>query len=609
MPEQKERILHFKSPLGDKRCAINALSGCERLNALYSFDVTLVADQEPVAPDELLGEDVTVTIKYSGIERKLHGIVCEFNEVDPVGDNVFEYQVVVVPRLWLLGLSSHNRLFEEKDAVEIVKQVVQESCQMATETANLKSYRKREICAQLGETDLQFVTRLLAEEGIAYYFKHTEGDCKLVLSGGMNGFQTCSPASYPYNERDTSPWKHRVSRFKRAGRLCTGKLVSTDYGEYTPSNPLQVEATSKVSPKKMRPGEMALHGGHDFERSGSGRNLPKGSSKDQARRWLDGMEADGAEFTGESGAPSFTAGYKYELEDEPVSSGGETQFLLTEVTHTASEGYDQESYYANGFRCVACSNSMAFTPAPPSERPRVWGPQTARVIEVRNPEMAGVHAEVKVQFPWNTDQSSCWARVAQLYAGNKWGSYFVPDIDQEVLVEYVNGDPDRPVVVGAVYNEDNQIPPYTKWQSGIRTRSGDYNELRFDDNPGSEEVYFQAGKDHNFLVNNDEKGEVGNDEALKVANNQDVDVGRDQRVEVGSNVEYKAGQKIHIDAGTEILLEAGMSITLKVGGSTLKVDNTGVTIEGTMIKVKGNALTDISSSAILNLKGALTKIN
>jgi type VI secretion system secreted protein VgrG len=609
MPEQKGRILHFQSPLGDKRCAINALSGYERLNELYSFDITLVADQDPVAPDELLGEDVTITITHADIERKLHGVVCEFTEVDPVGDNVFEYRVVVVPRLWLLGLCSHNRLFEDKDAVDIVKQVVQESCQMAIETANLKTYRKREVCCQFGETDLDFVTRLLAEEGIAYYFKHTKGDCKLVLSGGMDGFQNCSPASYPYNERNTSPWKHRVSRFKQAGRLCTGKLVSTDYGEYAPSSPVDVEAKSKVTPKKMRPGEMAVHGRHDFERSGDGRNLPKGSCTEQTKRWLHGMEADGAEFNGESGAPSFIAGYKYELEDVPVSAGGETQFLLTEVTHSASEGYDQDASYSNSFRCVACSNSMAFTPEPPLDRPRVWGPQTAKVVEVRNPEAPGAHGEVKVQFPWNTQQSSCWARVAQLYAGNKWGGFFIPDIDQEVLVEYVNGDPDRPVVVGAVYNEDNQIPPYTKWQSGIRTRSDEYNELRFDDNPGSEEVYFQAGKDHNFLVQHDESGEIGNDETLKVGNNQEIEIGTDQKIDVGSNVKYEAGQKINIKAGTDIVMEAGMSITLKVGGSEIKIDNTGVTIEGTMINIKGKAMTEVTGSAMLTLKGGLTKIN
>ena len=125
MPEQKGRILHFQSPLGDKRCAITALSGYERLNDLYAFDLTLVADKDAITPDELLGENVTITIEHADIKRKAHGVVCEFTEIDPLGDNTFAYRVSVVPRLWLLGLSSHNRLFEEKDAVAIVKQVVQ----------------------------------------------------------------------------------------------------------------------------------------------------------------------------------------------------------------------------------------------------------------------------------------------------------------------------------------------------------------------------------------------------------------------------------------------------------------------------------------------------
>jgi type VI secretion system secreted protein VgrG len=600
MPVQESRILHFKSPLGETRCGITALSGYERLNELYSFDVTLVADQDPVTPQELLGEDVVITLVHADIERSLHGVVCEFNEVDPVGDNVFEYQVKVVPRLWLLGLSSHNRLFENRDAVDIVKQVVDESCGLAIETSNLKTYCRREICCQFGETDLEFVLRLLAEEGIAFYFKHTPDSCTLVLCGGMGGFLSCTPESYPYNERNSGAWKVQVSRFKRAGRLCTGKLVSTDYGEYIPKDPVEVEAVSKA-PKLSRPGEMALHGAHNFESPSDDRQLPNKACLDQVKRWQFGLEAGGAQFSGESGAPSFTAGHTYSLEDEPMSSGGEVQFLLTEVIHTATEGYDQDAYYENSFRCVACSDAMAFTPAPPRERPRVWGPQTATVVEVKDPKVKGAHADVKVKFPWDAAHNSCWARVAQLYAGEEWGGFFVPDVGHEVLVEYINGDPDRPVVVGAVYNEGNKIPPYTKTQSGIRTRSKDYNELRFDDKSGSEEVYFQAGKDHNFLIKNDEKGEVGHDQTLEVKN--------DQKVDIGNNQSVKVAKKIDVTAGTDVVITANKSITLKVGGSVIKIDNKGVSIDGTIIGIKGNATTEVSAGAMLTLKGGLTKIN
>ena len=616
-------ILVFGSPLGEKRCSPVALNGKERLNGLFHFDLTLVAHDDPIAPEELLGEEVSVTIQHGDLVRELYGIVCGFTEIDPAGDDTFEYTLEIVPPLWVLGICSHNRIFEEMDALDIVETVVSESCGMSLDRATIKTYTKRETCCQFDETDLQFVERLLAEEGIAYGFKH-DGECKLVLADSMDGLPKCEPGSYPYKEREESGWKHRVSRFKGLGRLCSKKLVSTDYGEYAPGEPVSVSHTLSPKKAKTRQGEMHLHGRHNFERSGDSRNLANAVCRTQVQRWLEGMEAEGAEFQGESGSPTLTAGHRFDLEDAPAAANGEKAFLLTEVHHSASDGEDIDSVYSCSFTCVAVSNKMAFTPEIIPERPRVWGPQTAKVDEVKNPEQAGAHAEVKVLFPWDQNQVSCWARVAQLYAGNQWGSFFVPDVGQEVLVEYVNGDPDRPYVVGAVYNKENPIPPYTKWQSGIKTRSDEYNELRFDDNPGAEEVYFQAGKDHNFLVQNDETGEIGNDQSHKIGNNQtlevgvnqEVSIGQDQSIDVGANVQYEAGQSISIKAGTTIDIEAGAKLTLKVGGSKIEMTPAGVTIEstlvdvkGTVVNVKGSAATEVSGNAMLTLRGGITRIN
>ena len=301
-------------------------------------------------------------------------------------------------------------------------------------------------------------------------------------------------------------------------------------------------------------------------------------------------------------------------------------FWCLEVTHRASDSRDQDSGYSNTFTCVAASNSTAYTPRIIPEKPRVWGPQTAQVVDIDNPQGDHSHASVKVRFPWQQNGESCWARVAQLYAGSEWGSYFVPDIGQEVLVEYVNGDPERPVVVGAVYNSDNLIPPYTRTQSGIKTRSGDYNELRFDDDPGNEEVYFQAGKDHNFLVQNDETGEIIHDQKVKIGNDQKVEIGNDKTTDVEANVKLEAGQNIDVtskmgnikvksNAG-KIDIEAAMGITLKVGGSSIEMTPAGITIKstmidvnGTMVTVKANAMAEVSGSAMLTLRGALTRIN
>lgn len=597
----KNRILQFESPLGEKRCIPVCLKGTERLNALFSFELTLMAGDDPIEPEELLGEEVVITVSSGDLERNFCGIVSQFREVDPTGDDTFEYIADVVPRLWLLGLNSHNRIFEEMDALAIVEQVVQESCEMPVQRAVTKPCTVRETCCQFNETDLAFVQRLLAEEGIAFCFSHGEREAELILADSLHGLPDSSPGEYPYKEREESDWKSRVSRFKRAGRLCTAKLSSTDYSEYAASRPIEVEDELRPGREKSRQGEMTLHGRHNFESGGTERILKQGTCSGQVKRWLNGLESAGSQYTGVSGAVTFTAGHKFELSDTPVVANKETQFLLMAVTHEAADGYDEKTFYRNSFVCTAASNPTAFTPTIIPERPRIWGPQTARVIEVENPEAAKAHGRVKVLFPWDSEQSSCWARVAQLYAGNKWGGFFIPDIDQEVLVECINGDPDRPVVVGAVYNNDNAVPPYSKWQSGIRTRPGDYNELRFDDNPGQEEVYFQAGRDHKFLIQNDESGEVLNDQTLEI--------GGKQKITVEGDIDYESKGSINIKAGRSLEIEATTNITLKVGGNKITLGPEGITIKGSLVTVKSNAMTEVSSSGILKLQGALTKIN
>ena len=168
----EHRILQLtSSPLPEGQCTVTALTGSERLNGLYEFDVTLVAGEDPVDPQKVIGEDVTVTVKHADLERPLHGVVCEVNEIDPVGDDTYEYVIRLVPRLWLLGLCSHNRTLQEMSTTDIVRQVVDESCRMPIQLDLNRTYQPREICVQFGETDLEFVVRLLAEEGIAYYFR------------------------------------------------------------------------------------------------------------------------------------------------------------------------------------------------------------------------------------------------------------------------------------------------------------------------------------------------------------------------------------------------------------------------------------------------------
>ncbi|MED5440305.1 MAG: phage baseplate assembly protein V, partial [Pseudomonadota bacterium] len=239
--------------------------------------------------------------------------------------------------------------------------------------------------------------------------------------------------------------------------------------------------------------------------------------------------------------------------------------------------------------------------------------------------------QVKVTFPWNSAQNSCWVRVVQQFAGKGWGANFVPRVDQEVVISYINGDPDRPLVTGAVYNGTNAGPNYTSTQSGWKTmvKDSEFNELRFDDKKGSEEIYMEAGKDHNWIIHNDQTGTVENDQTVTVKNDQKLTVEQNRTATVSKGNDTltvsKGNQTTKVDSGNHSLkvskgtstidamgaikITSKTSIELKVGANSIKIDQSGVQIKGTMLKAKASAIGEVSAGGILTVKGALTKIN
>jgi len=254
---------------------------------------------------------------------------------------------------------------------------------------------------------------------------------------------------------------------------------------------------------------------------------------------------------------------------------------------------------------------------------------------------ADPHRMIKVEFPWDSKGKSCWLRVAQSYAGAGWGASFVPRLNQEVLVDFLNGDPDRPLVVGSLYNKDNQGPAYTSTQSGFKTASANFNELRFDDKKDAEEIYIEAGKDYNFMIHHDQVGEIQNDQKLTVKGNRDTSVDGDhtekvkgkqelsidgnqaftvkgdqsnkvtgaQKQDVTGAISIESKQSITGKATQSITLQANMSIELKVGGNSIKIDPSGVTITGTMVKIDGSAMTEMKGGGMVKIQGGLVTIN
>ncbi len=614
MSENTVPILALTTPLGKDAFELTRFEGAESINELFSFSLGVTTGKSSADVQGLIGKAASVEILIGTDKRCFHGIVNSVQELGVTNDGgSFLYTLGLVPKTWLLSLSAHNRIFESKNALDVVKEVMA-SCGESFDVGRTATPPKREIITQFGESDLDFVMRLLAEEGIAFYFKQSAGGCVLTLADKMADFPESSPTSFLLRSSVGEAVYNEVALLNHSISMATAKYTTTDYSEYSPSAPQKVMASYAGQHSNQRFGEWNRHGAHYFGRNDdSARALSKPDGQTQATRWLEGMEAQASSMSGAGTVLAFGAGLRVGIKDDLKSGSEEIKYLLTSVHHFVSEGHDSSTSYSNGFIGVPVAHAAGFRPSQSHTRPRLFGVHSAKVVDVKNPQSAGAHGEVKVKFPWAESHNSCWARVAQLYAGNKWGGFFVPDVDQEVLVEFINGDPDRPVVVGALYNKNNAIPPYTKTQSGIRTRSKQYNELRFDDKSGSEEVYFQAGKDYNFLVKNDEKGtikqnrnvviESGNDDLSLKSGNQTVllDSG-DQTVDI------KSGSQT-VQAGKSITIKANQSITLEVGGSKIKIEPTGVTIQATMISIKGSAQTEVSGGGMAVIKGGLVKIN
>ncbi|MEX2118232.1 MAG: type VI secretion system tip protein TssI/VgrG, partial [Pirellulales bacterium] len=347
---------------------------------------------------------------------------------------------------------------------------------------------------------------------------------------------------------------------------------------------------------------------------------------------------------GSGACPQFVSGHKFTLERHFNADG---EYVLTGVEHSANLSGDYRSgesgtcQYMNSFVCIPAG--IPYRPLITTPKPTIHGTQTAVVVGPSGEEIfTDKYGRVKVQFRWdrqgtNDGNSSCWVRVATPWAGKQWGAIHIPRIGQEVVVAFEEGDPDQPIIVGSVYNAE-QMPPYSlpdnKTQSGMKSRSSleggpdDFNELRFEDKKGSEDIYFHAQKDFHRVVENDDDLKVGHDQTITIHND------RTETIEEGNDklTIEKGDREVKIEMGNDSLLismgnqttkldlgksetEAMQSIELKVGQSSIKVDQTGVTIKGMMVKVEGQIqtevkglMTNVSGDAILQVKGGLTMI-
>ena len=601
--DQQPRFLSVQTGLGEDVLLLAGFSGSEAISQLFSFELDLFSEQDAIAPSDLVG--TAVGWQVAGFnESALKGR-------DPRG--MRGYRIEVVPWLWFLTRTADCRIFQQKSVPEIIKAVFA-LYGFSDFRLRLKgNYAPRDYCVQYRETAFHFVSRLMEDEGIFYFFEYEEKKHTLVIADEKSAFAEIPESPVPFHSG--APISNRVTGWEHGYEYRSGKWARTDYNFETPSTNLLTTTSSVVSLPNISKFEV-------FEFPGS--YLQKGAGTPVTKIRMEEDEAAFDVVAGTSLCSTFTAGGKFtlELHEIDAENGG---YVINGVTHSAIEASYSSgggSSYTNSFTCFP--DSVSFRPRRVTPKAFVQGLQTAVVVGPSGEEIyVDKYGRVKVQFFWdrlgkNDENSSCWVRVAEQWAGKNWGFVAHPRIGQEVIVEFLEGDPDRPLITGRVYNAE-QMPPYDlpaqMTQSGMKSRStkgggaANFNEFRFEDKKGSEQIYLHAEKDQVIEVENDETHTVGHDRKKTIDNDETNHIKRDRTETVDRN------ESITVKGNRTETVEKDESITIN-GGRTEKVakDET-ITISGSRtetvdkdesITVSGSQTISVSKDVSVTISGGRT---
>lgn len=619
---QANRPLRATTPLGADVLVAVSLTGEEEVSRPFLFTVDFVSTNQSVTAASLLGKPMTLHMPLvGGGARAVHGLVRRFSTAGrDQSDNLAHYRVEVVPALWFMSLSTNCRTFENQSALDIVEKVCK--------AAGVTNVKRRvttpppamPYVVQYRESDLAFISRLLEDAGLYYTFEHEDDKHTLVFSDARGGsIPACATASAQVQPRLAAgqPQTDVVFQLTRDFAVHSASVSLTDH------DLLRADNTGRVS--SGTPGAR----GERFDFLG---DLGPGDSVGEAKRRIELEEVGHDVFQGASTCAAFQAGTRVEVTGGTAGAGG-TEMHLLRVTHRLEggdviAGSGLNATYQNTFTCIPAT--VRYRPDRVTPRPSVRGTQTAKIVGSGGTGEIDVDADgrVLVQFPWDTGDgkdggSKHRVHVASVWAGTGWGFVQIPRVGQEVLVEFLEGDPDRPIVTGRVYNSAHKPPydlPANKTQAGWKSRtlgggSDNFNELRFEDKKGEEHVFAQAEKDLKVLVKNDEVRDVQHDRTTTVKNNdtRTVTEGND------AHTVSKGNQTIEVSKGNQTITVSEGDQTIKVakGKQTVTVkDNQTITVEqgnrsvtldqgNDSLKVKmGNLAVDVSLGNIEIKAGA-----
>ncbi len=643
---QIERPFRIKTPLGEDALLLDRFEGIESISRPFRFTVRMLSPDPNIDLESLLTKPAVVAFNLDDeTERYVHGHLNRVRLLRHGEHGMAAYEAEIVPWLWFLNNFSDCRIFQGKTVPEIIEQVFHDRGFRDYRFRLQGQFPRRDYCVQYRETDLNFVSRLMEEEGIFYFFEHTPEQHLLILANHNSAFRPCPNQSRAQYLTASGGLRNEDTVFslETQYQAQVGKVSLTDYDFEKPKTSLLSSLSNSLK-------------GEDYDYPGKYVNRDDGDR--YARIRLEEREARLVTVGGESNCDGFECGYTFEL-SEFHRDDANRQYIITVLEHSAKNtGYragEPEPYsYSNHVEAIPAS--VPFRPMRLTARPVVQGCQTAVVVGPRGEEIyTDKYGRVKVRFHWDREangdgNSSCWIRVAHSWAGKGWGSISIPRVGQEVIVDFLEGDPDRPIIVGSVYNADQTTPyklPDEQTKSTLKTMSskggGGFNEIRLEDKKGSEQVFVHAEKDLDVRVKNDRREWTGHDRHLIVARDkaeqvqrdshlnvkrdQIQKIGRDQHLEVsgksavkitGSSSlsvsgdvieEFKANhtskvtQDLYLKA-MQIVIEAGMGITLKVGSNFITIDASGIAIQGmpvVQINSAGAALAGSPGSLIAPL--------
>jgi type VI secretion system secreted protein VgrG len=613
--------LAIETPLDDDVLLLISVSGTERLGRPFQYQLELASEDPQIKAEDIVGQNVTIRLDLgAGRTRYFNGYVSRFTQVTAYG-RLARYRATVVPWLWLLTRTADCRIYQDQKIPDIIKAVFKKHEMKDFEESLTGSYSKREYCVQYRETDFDFVSRLMEQEGIYYYFKHENGKHMLVLAD--------SPSAHePYPEFEELEY-HPADKGTKTEECVSDWVVETclqpisyalkDFNFKNIKDDLLTRA--KVG------GVQAKADFEGFEIYDYPGKYTKSADGDgYARKRIEELQAQYEVATAISDSRVICTGFTFDLTGHPHDDRNGT-YLVTSAEYRIDGGESFSVAEASSeciFGCsfTAISADQAFRTPRTTPKPTVAGPQTALVVGPSGQEIyTDEFGRVKVKFHWDRyskadENSSCWIRVAQVWAGKNWGAIYTPRIGQEVIVEFLEGDPDRPIITGRVYNDQampacdpKKNPTMSTLKSNSSKGGAGFNEIRFEDKKGEEQIFIHAEKDEDVRVKNDCKEYIGNERHLIIKSDQfeqvdgdkhltvkgdqnekingsvSLDAGMDLQQKAGMKHALEAGMDVHIKGGMKVIVEAGMQLSLKAAGGFVDIGPAGVSISGPMVMI------------------------